>query len=239
MKHALLIITLTCLVATAFGQSLQTFSSAGTAVAAAKPGDKLIVFFMASPGDAEQAKIFQAVRSELQDKGNEFVLVTCSSAVAANQDLFTSRFGEDISQLPIAVVSDASGKKLISQGGKLASPYSKMLIKARIESGKVTDEKELAALERELRKIRIADGEIEEPTGFLGPMTEDLKQSKIAITEVRTWTRKDGGTFRAALLEAKGDRGDFVDEAGKVDTVLFNNLSQTDIAFLQGVLSGG
>jgi hypothetical protein len=204
------------------------------AINAAKAKGQLIVFFLSDPRDEKQRQIAELLKEDLAELDSEFVYVSCASDSPANQNLFATRFGKDHSKLPVAVVSNAVGEEISSYQGERQLNYRKMLITARLKSGKVTDQRKVAELERELRAVEVESLRVAD--SFLAPMLDDLKKTKIALTALRDWTKKDEERFRAALLEAIGDAGVFVDAEGKAFKVKFDDLSKTDVEYLKTIL---
>lgn len=211
-------------------QDLKVFTDARSAISAAKQQDKHIVFFLWDSKDSGHLPVAKSLNEELVTLSNEYVLVNLSHAVKANRDLFTARFGKDLSRMPIAVVSNAAGEKIKSYQGTRPEGYERMLISARIEGGKITDPVMLVNLKESLEKVGEKRG------GFLAPMVKDLDVKKVAITKMRKWTKRDGTVFEAILLEALGAEGVFVDEKGGSTKVEFIELSPEDVEFLKTVL---
>lgn len=208
-------------------QELKVFKDARSAIGAAKQQDKHIVFFLWDARDSSHLTVAESLKEELGTLSDEFVLVNLAHSVKANRDLFNTRFGKDLSRMPIAVVSNASGEKIKSYQGTRTDGYERMLISARIEGGRITDPVALANLKESLEKVGEKGG------GFLAPMVKDLNVKKVAITKMRTWTKSDGTTFEAILLEALGAEGVFVDAKGGSTKVQFIELSPDDIEFLK------
>lgn len=219
----------------ASAEDLRIFTDARTAIGAARSKNQLIVFFLSNPRDAEQQKIEQSLTEQLRKQSTDFVLVRNDPGSPASRPLFEGRFGKDLKTLPIAVVSDAAGEEVTSYQGKIFLNYEKMLIKARIESGRVTEPDQLEDLRKKLRMVPVKD--VKKSDSFLAPMIEEMKQVQIALTEPRTWTLREGdSTFEASLLEARGQSGIFVDAEGNTREVNFVDLSPADIEFLKSVL---
>lgn len=213
---------------------LREFSEPRHAINAAKAKGQLIVFFLSDPRNEKQAQIAELLKEDLAELESEFVYVNCASDSPGNQNLFATRFGKDHTKLPVAVVSNAVGEEISSYQGERHLNYRKMLITARLKSGKVTDSTKVAELQKELRAVEVKS--LRSADSFLAPMLDDLKKTKIALTAQRYWTGKDQEKFRAALLEAVGESGVFVDEEGRAFKVKFDDLSKADVEYLKTIL---
>ncbi|MDF1751441.1 MAG: hypothetical protein P1U89_01575 [Verrucomicrobiales bacterium] len=208
---------------------LKVFTEPRAAITAARTEGKLIVFLLWDSRDKTHLPVAEKLKVDLNRLNDEFVLVNCAHSQKANRDLFSGRFGKELTALPIAVVSNDAGEAITSTNGTEAIEYDKLLLTARIEGGKISDPVKLATLKTALEKVG-------EEKGFLTPMVEDLKQEKVAITKMRQWTKTDGSTFDAILLEALGDHGVFVDQRGNSTKVKFMELSPEDLKLLQSLL---
>lgn len=219
------------------GPKLEVYTGARDGIAAARPTNRLIVFFFGSRRIEEHQKLAKDIEGGLSKLASEFVFVNCETSVKENQILFKDRFKEDFSVLPITVVSSSVGQEIASFQGPELDGYRKMIISARINGGKVTDPIQLSELRSDLEKVGTEDEEPAEIESIFGPMAEDLKRKRIAITEMRLWTKKDGNTFQALLLSAKGAKGEFIGPKGITSEIDFNDLSAADIQVVQQALA--
>ncbi len=229
MIRSFLICFLIFAASSAFGADLKVFADPRTAIAAAKGEGKHIVFLLWDSKNKDHVKIAQELKLDLEKLKSEFVIANCSHSLKSNLDLFSGRFGKELTKMPIAVVSNAQGEEITSYQGTKDEGYEKMVITARIEGGKVTDPVTLANLKENLEKVG-------QKKGLLAPMVEDLNVRKVAITKMRDWTKKDGSVFKAILLEALGSDGVFVDDKGNSTKVNFMDLSPENLEFLETVL---
>ena len=230
MKFLSLLVSLVVTMDSLYSADLKTFTDPRAAISAARADRKLIVFLIADAKSKDHQPIAAGLETELERLHTEFILVKCSHSVKSSRDLFSGRFGKDLTKMPVAVVSNASGEEItFHQGVDDLEGYERMIITSRIKGGLVTDPVKLANLKENLENVgRIG--------GFLAPMVKDLKRDKKAITEIRDWTRKDGTVFQALLFEALGDTGVFVDGKGNSTKVKFVDLSAEDIEYLQTIL---
>lgn len=105
---------------------------------------------------------------------------------------------------------------------------------ARVNAGREKDPDKIAML-----KVASDETGSINKDGVFEMKKSDVSDDRVALTEVRTWTRKDGTTLLAALLEAKDAIGVFVNPDGSTVELRFDSLSAPDIAFLQKALAGG
>ncbi|MDB4617261.1 hypothetical protein OAE25_01185 [Verrucomicrobiales bacterium] len=213
----------------------KVFSEVRQAIEDAKKGEKLIVFMLVDVrGFREEGEALEElILDELKKRGDEFVVVRCNANNEAHVKMFTDRFKKDLTKAPIAVVSNAKGEEITGCYGVDGSMYEKMLTLSRIKGGKVTDEKELVELRVGLLE---GDSEAKLVESIFGVMLEDLKGKKVLLSEVRDWTYKKGGGFRAALLAGRGETGLFIDAKGEEIEAKFAELSEPDIEFLKTIL---
>lgn len=212
----------------------EIYSDPRVGIEAAKKGDRLILFFLVDGFSKEGKAIEEAVLDEISDYEKEYVVVRCDARSSADQALFKTRFGKDLSRSPMAVVSDSKGKEITGCYGVSPDLYRRMLIHSRIKGGFVKDKKEVATL----RKRLVEDAEEEVLVkGIFGIKLSDLKEEKVLMTAQRLWTLKDGSTFRAALLEGLGKTGIFVDETGARREVEFSKFSEENLEFLGTILT--
>ncbi|MDF1816499.1 MAG: hypothetical protein P1V20_30135 [Verrucomicrobiales bacterium] len=233
MKRQILIGWLLFTVSLLHADNLKSFTDPRSAIKAARNENKLIVFLLYDSNDGAHKSVFEQLEKELHILSTEFVMVKCAVSQQSYRDLFSGRFGKDLSSLPVAVVTDSTGSEITSfQGVQDDKGYRKMIITARIEGGLIDDPVKLANLRESLTTVG-------EKGGFLAPMVGDLGRKKVAITPMMEWKKKDGTVFTAMLLEALGDTGNFIDEQGKSIRVKFIDLSQENITYLQTKLTSG
>ena len=211
------------------------FKDPRAAIGAAKSQNKLIVFFLSDSRNEKHEKIGKSLIEELNRMEEDFVFVASSNGSASDKALFSGRFKQDISKLPIAVVSNSTGEAMASYGGDKAIEFQRMLLKAHLKSGKVTNPLELAALKERIKNVEKRAEQVTD--SFLAPIRDDLKKKKAALTPLRIWEKKDGTKVRAILIEALGTHGKFIDEKGDTFEIDFTTLSQSDVVYLQSVLS--
>ncbi|MDF1850898.1 MAG: hypothetical protein P1U85_08705 [Verrucomicrobiales bacterium] len=214
----------------------EIYSDPRSGIEAAKNGNQLIIFLLVDGFSKEGKAIEEAVLDEIAEFEKEYVVVRCDARSSEDQALFKTRFGKDLSKSPMAVVSDSAGKEITGCYGVSPVLYRKMLIHSRIKGGFVKDKEAI----KQLRERLVADAEEEDLVkGIFGIKISDLKGEKILMTAQRTWTYKNGDTFRAALLEGRGKTGIFVEESGAEREVSFVDLSDPDLQFLGTILTGG
>lgn len=216
--------------ANAFAAPPRVFDDAREGIQFAKQdgGNRLILFLLLDGKSDESNKMASLLRGELVLLGNEFVIVQGSTANAADRALFSGRFRQDITQAPLAVIADAGGNLVAAPEGRDREHFQAMIESARLKAGFIKPEDRKVAGEKAAERV---GGEV------IAMKKDDLDEEKLLMTKYRPWLLADGTSFRAALLEAKGDKGIFVLERDKKHVeVEFAKLSPSDLAFLSSVL---
>lgn len=211
-----------------------TFTSVGEGIKFARENKRLIVFVLGRSFADETKAVQGLIGEELVLHRSEFAVVHCDQGKATDRQLFSDRFKQDVTKLPIAVVTDAQGNLINAASGEDREIYAEMIQVARIRTG----------LEKDPEKI--AEGGVDSDEmgyinkdGVFAMRKSDVGSQKIALTQVRIWRFKNEATLEAALLEAKDTIGIFRKVDGSTVEVKFDTLSDNDIAFLQQALLSG
>ncbi len=212
----------------------RVFSDLAEGVAYAREGDRLLLFLLVENFAEESDAILEAINAELSDRGHEFAIVRCRTESADHRRLFEERFKQDPSKMPLGVIATPDGEVVIGTDGKSPEAYRLMISAARIQGGLEKDPEKIAAIEAE-----IADGDEAITDSIFGLRKKDVAGKMVLLTEYRTWIFNNGATLEAALLEAKGATGIFVQPDGTRKEVNFNDLSAGDKAFLTRLLTSG
>lgn len=198
----------------------EVFDDYRQAITKAKESGKLIAWILARSPDQAGDRVKQWVREELILNEKQVVIAHCKPVDSATVKLFSARFGQDTSKMPLLVVTDAEGKVIAAANGTEQEPYKKAIQEALAQAG--ISNTVTVKTNKEAEMLREAFGQTE--------------SGEVTMTNPRTWTFKNGALVDAALLRATGDKGTLIKKNGEKFDINFADLAPTDIAFLTQVL---
>lgn len=217
----------------ASAQNPRVLQDPSAAISYARTNKQPLILFALLDGSDQGSRNFATLLNDnkLKMKGEEFVVVLCSSSESKNQALFAKNFEQKVDVLPAVVVTNLQGKPMVPglNGVQVQDDYDRMIHASLVEAGlRSKDEPVISSTTGEV---------LEGSSKVFRIMKEDVAVGAVVITEYRDWALKNGEKFHGALLKADGANGVFLLDSGDEKNVNFNDLTPDDIVFLQNALS--
>lgn len=214
---------------------LEIFTHPKSAVKAAKEADKQIAFVLYDETEEDHKQLLAVLMKELNEHQSDFVLVKCTSGREDFRNMFSNTFKQDISELPLVLLTDSTGKQIASAKGVELKTYADFIVNSLIATGD-PHPIELADVRARIdQSLELVEKSTDTGEGFFG-LTIETNQQRNAISSVRKWKKNDGSDFVGVLVAAKETYGEFIDKQGHSLEVKFNSLSQPDIRYLQSTI---